>query len=157
MNTETLSFTLNGRPTAVLVGPTESLRDVLREKLQKTSVKAGCGQGGCGSCTVLLNGEPIVSCLTLAATVEGQDIITLEGIGTPIKLHPLQEAFYDNFAAQCGYCSSGMVTVAKALLDHNPHPTHQEIVEALAGNVCRCTGYLPIIAAIEQVASQEQV
>lgn len=154
MDNLTLSFKLNGRPVAAIVKPLESLREVLREELRVTSVKAGCGQGGCGSCTVLLNGEPIASCCTPATVVEGQEITTLEGIGTPTKLHALQKAFYDNFAAQCGYCTPGMILVAKALLDHNPHPTHAEIVEALAGNVCRCTGYVPIIDAIEQVAAQ---
>lgn len=152
MDNLTLSFKLNGRPVAAIVKPLESLRDVLREELQVTSVKAGCGQGGCGSCTVLLNGEPIASCCTPATVVEGQEITTLEGIGTPAKLHPIQQAFYDNFAAQCGYCTPGMILVAKALLDHNPHPSRAEIVEALSGNVCRCTGYLPIITAIEQAA-----
>jgi carbon-monoxide dehydrogenase small subunit len=154
MDNLTLSFKLNGRPVSAIVKPLESLREVLREELRVTSVKAGCGQGGCGSCTVLLNGEPIASCCTPATVVEGQEITTLEGIGTPAKLHALQQAFYDNFAAQCGYCTPGMILVAKALLDHNPHPTHDEIVEALAGNVCRCTGYVPIIDAIEQVAAQ---
>ena len=150
----TVSFKLNGKPVAAIAGPVESLRDVLREKLQVHSVKAGCGQGGCGSCTVLLNGEPVVSCLTPAVVVDGQAITTLDGIGTPAKLHTLQEAFYDNFAAQCGYCTSGMITVAKALLDHNPHPTREDIVEALAGNVCRCTGYVPIITAIQDAAAR---
>ncbi|HZQ08081.1 MAG TPA: (2Fe-2S)-binding protein [Anaerolineae bacterium] len=153
MDTVTISFKLNNRPVAIVASPLENLRDVLREQLQVMAVKAGCGQGGCGSCTVLLNGEPIVSCLMPIANVQGQEITTLEGIGTPMKLHPLQQAFYDNFAAQCGYCSSGMITVAKALLDHNPHPTREQIVDALAGNVCRCTGYLPIIQAIEEVAN----
>ncbi len=150
----TVSFKLNGKPVAAVAEPVESLRDLLREKLHMHAVKAGCGQGGCGSCTVLLNGEPVVSCLTLAVAAEGQEVTTLEGIGTPAKLHPLQEAFYDNFAAQCGYCTSGMITVAKALLDHNPHPTREEIVAALAGNVCRCTGYVPIIAAIQDAAAR---
>lgn len=154
MDMVTISFKLNGRPVAVVANPLANLRDVLRENLQILTVKAGCGQGGCGSCTVLLNGEPIVSCLVPVANAQGQDITTLEGIGTPLKLHPLQQAFYDNFAAQCGYCSSGMITVAKALLDHNPHPTREQIVDALSGNVCRCTGYVPIIEAIEQVAKQ---
>ncbi len=149
----TITFKLNGRPAAVVASPLNNLRDVLREKLQILTVKAGCGQGGCGSCTVLLNGEPVVACLTPIANVQGQGITTLEGIGTPLKLHPLQQAFYDNFAAQCGYCSAGMITVAKALLDHNPHPTREQIVDALSGNVCRCTGYVPIIEAIEQVAN----
>ena len=150
----TVSFKLNGKPVAAVAEPVESLRDLLREKLRIHAVKAGCGQGGCGSCTVLLNGEPVVSCLTPAVAAEGQEVTTLEGIGTPAKLHPLQEAFYDNFAAQCGYCTSGMITVAKALLDHNPHPTREEIVAALAGNVCRCTGYVPIIAAIQDAAAR---
>jgi carbon-monoxide dehydrogenase small subunit len=150
----TVSFRLNSRPVAAIAGPVESLRDVLREKLQVHAVKAGCGQGGCGSCTVLINGQPVVSCLTPAVVAEGQDITTLNGIGTPAKLHPLQAAFYDNFAAQCGYCTSGMITVAKALLDHNPHPSREEIVEALAGNVCRCTGYVSIIAAIQEAAAR---
>ena len=151
----TVSFNLNGRPVAAVARPVESLRDLLREKLQVHAVKAGCGQGGCGSCTVLLNGEPIVSCLTPAVVADGQEVTTLEGIGTPAKLHPLQEAFHDNFAAQCGYCTSGMITVAKALLDRNPHPAREEIVEALSGNVCRCTGYVPIIAAIQAAAKTD--
>lgn len=155
METLTVSFKLNSMPVAVIAKPLESLRDVLRERLQVHSVKAGCGQGGCGSCTVLLNGEPIASCCTPANVVEGQEVTTLEGIGTPLKLHPLQQAFYDNFAAQCGYCTPGMILVAKALLDHNPHPTREEIVGALSGNLCRCTGYIPIIAAIEQVAKSD--
>lgn len=152
MEPVTISFQLNGRPVAVVASPLDNLRDVLREQLQVVAVKAGCGQGGCGSCTVLLNGEPVVSCLTPVVNVQGQAVTTLEGIGTPMHLHPLQQAFYDHFAAQCGYCTAGMITVAKALLDRNPHPSHEEIIEALAGNVCRCTGYVPIIEAIESVA-----
>lgn len=152
MDLVTITFKLNNRPVAIVASPLQNLRDVLRENLQTLTVKAGCGQGGCGSCTVLLNGEPIVSCLTPIVNVQGQEITTLEGIGVPNKLHPLQQSFYDNFAAQCGYCSSGMITVAKALLDHNPHPTREQIIEALSGNVCRCTGYVPIIDAIQQVA-----
>lgn len=150
----TVSFTLNGKSVAAFVRPLESLRDVLRERLQVHTVKAGCGQGGCGSCTVLLNGEPIVSCLMPAVVAEGQAVTTLEGIGTPANLHPLQEAFHNHFAAQCGYCAPGMITVAKALLDRNPRPTRHEVVEALGGNVCRCTGYLPIIAAIQEAAAR---
>ena len=154
MELVTISFKLNNRPVAIVASPLQNLRDVLREQLDVLAVKAGCGQGGCGSCTVLLNGEPVVSCLTPIVNVQGQEITTLEGIGTFNKLHPLQQAFYDNFAAQCGYCSSGMITVAKALLDHNPHPTREQIVDALSGNVCRCTGYVPIIEAIEEVANR---
>src|SRR5581483_1697271 len=155
MELVTISFKLNGRPVAVVASPLENLRDVLREKLQVLTVKAGCGQGGCGSCTVLMNGEPVVSCLTPIVNAQGQEITTLEGIGTFNNLHPLQQAFYDNFAAQCRYCSSGMITVAKALLDHNPHPSREQIIDALAGNVCRCTGYVPIIQAIEQVTDSK--
>jgi len=154
MDLVTISFNLNNRPVAVVAQPLQNLRDVLRDHLDVLAVKAGCGQGGCGSCTVLLNGEPVVSCLVPIVNVQGQEITTLEGIGTPMKMHPLQQAFYDNFAAQCGYCSSGMITVAKALLDHNPHPTREQIVDALSGNVCRCTGYVPIIEAIETVANR---
>lgn len=155
MDLVTITFKLNSRPVAVVAQPLQNLRDVLRENLQTLTVKAGCGQGGCGSCTILLNGEPVVSCLTPIVNVQGQEITTLEGIGTPHKLHPLQQSFYDNFAAQCGFCSPGMITVAKALLDHNPHPTRAQIVEALSGNVCRCTGYVPIIDAIQQVADSK--
>src|SRR4051812_18949701 len=111
MDLVTVTFRLNNRSVAVVAAPLSNLRDVLREQLDVLAVKAGCGQGGCGSCTVLLNGEPVVSCLTPIVNVQGQDITTLEGIGTPLKMHPLQQAFYDNFAAQCGYCSSGMITV----------------------------------------------
>jgi len=153
MDLVTITFKLNNRPVAVVAQPLQNLRDVLRENLDVLAVKAGCGQGGCGSCTVLVNGEPVVSCLLPIVNVQGQEITTLEGIGTPMKMHPLQQAFYDNFAAQCGYCSSGMITVAKALLDHNPHPTREQIVDALSGNVCRCTGYVPIVEAIESVAN----
>jgi carbon-monoxide dehydrogenase small subunit len=152
MELATISFKLNTRPVAVVASPLQNLRDVLREQLHVMAVKAGCGQGGCGSCTVLINGEPVVACLTPVVNVQGQEITTLEGIGTPKNLHPLQQAFYDNFAAQCGYCSAGMITVAKALLDHNPQPTREQIIDALSGNVCRCTGYVPIIDAIESVA-----
>lgn len=154
MDTSVVSFKLNGKPVAAVVRPLQSLRDVLREELHVHSVKAGCGQGGCGSCTVLLNGEPVASCCTPVAVVEGQAVTTVEGIGTPTKLDPLQRAFFDNFAAQCGYCTPGVILVAKALLDHNPHPTREDITNALSGNVCRCTGYVPIIAAIEQVAQK---
>lgn len=154
MDTTVVSFKLNGKTVAAVVQPLQSLRDMLREELQVHSVKAGCGQGGCGSCTVLLNGEPVASCCTPAVVADGQAITTVEGIGTPTKLHPLQQAFFDNFAAQCGYCTPGVILIAKALLDHNPHPTREEITGALSGNVCRCTGYVPIITAIEQVAQQ---
>ncbi|GIK64535.1 MAG: oxidoreductase [Chloroflexota bacterium] len=156
MESITVTFKLNGKTTAVAIEPLESLRTVLREHLHLHATKAGCGQGGCGSCTVLVNDEPVLSCLMLAALADGQEVTTLEGIGTPPHMHPLQTAFFDRFAAQCGYCSPGMIMAAKALLDKNPHPTRAEIAEALAGNLCRCTGYVAILDAIEDVVTQMQ-
>jgi carbon-monoxide dehydrogenase small subunit len=151
-DTLTVTFKLNGKPAALAVPPLTTLRSALREHLHLHATKAGCGQGGCGSCTVLVNGEPTLSCLLPLALVEGQEVTTLEGISSYGSLHPLQEAFYEHFAAQCGYCTSGMILTAKALLERNPHPTRVEIAEALAGNMCRCTGYLPIFEAIEDAA-----
>jgi carbon-monoxide dehydrogenase small subunit len=154
MDTITVTFTLNGRPTALAVTSLTTLRTALREHLHLHATKAGCGQGGCGSCTVLLNGEPVLSCLLLLAHVEGQLITTLEGLDGAGALHPLQEAFHTHFAAQCGYCTPGMILAAKALLDRNPHPSRAEIAQALSGNLCRCTGYEPIIEAIEAAAER---
>ena len=154
MNILTVTFTLNGRPTALAVPPLTTLRTALREHLHLHATKAGCGQGGCGSCTVLVNGEPTLSCLLPLALVEGQEVTTLEGIGTYQQLHPLQEAFYEHFAAQCGFCSSGMILAAKALLDRNPEPSRDEIAAALSGNLCRCTGYMSIIEAVEDAAQR---
>jgi aerobic carbon-monoxide dehydrogenase small subunit len=153
-HTITVTFKLNGKATALAAEPLATLRTALREYLHLHATKAGCGQGGCGSCTVLVNGEPALSCLLPLALVEGQSVTTLEGIGSPGHLHPLQQAFYDHFAAQCGYCTSGMIMAAKALLDQNPRPSREEIAAALSGNLCRCTGYLPIIEAIEDAAKQ---
>ena len=154
METIIVTFKLNGRTTALAAEPLTTLRTALREHLHMHATKAGCGQGGCGSCTVLLNGEPALSCLLALALVEGQSVTTLEGIGAPGRLHPLQQAFYDNFAAQCGYCTSGMILAAKALLDQNPQPSREEIAAALCGNLCRCTGYTPILDAIEDAAQE---
>jgi carbon-monoxide dehydrogenase small subunit len=154
MPTITVTFELNGKTAALAVEPLTTLRTALREYLHLHATKAGCGQGGCGSCTVLVDGEPTLSCLLPVALLEGQSVTTLEGIGAPGELHPLQAAFYDHFSAQCGYCTSGMILAAKALLDRNPTPNREEIREALSGNLCRCTGYLPIIEAIEDAARQ---
>jgi carbon-monoxide dehydrogenase small subunit len=153
-----VAFTLNGKPAMAAVKPLESARSLLREHLRMTATKAGCGQGGCGSCTILVGGEPVLSCLLPAALLDGTEVTTLEGVGTPANLHPLQEAFYQNFATQCGYCTSGMILTAKALLDRVPpggaRPSREEIVRAMSGNICRCTGYAPIIQAIEAAADQ---
>jgi len=154
MPAKLVSFTLNGREVEVAVKPLTTLQVLLRRELAETATKVGCKQGGCGSCTVLVNGEPMMSCLLPVEDVAGQSVTTLEGL-TPLEgLHPIQQAFFDKFAIQCGYCSPGMMMVSKALLDRNPTPTRQEIVAALTGNICRCTGYEPIIEAIQAAAQQ---
>lgn len=152
MPSKILSFTLNGRPTEVMVKPMTTLQKLLREQLGLTAAKAGCKQGGCGSCTVLVNGEPMLSCLLPAEDVEGQAVTTLEGLAHDGQLHPLQETFFEKFAIQCGYCTPGMLMVSKALLDRNPRPSRAEIVQALTGNYCRCTGYEPIVQAVSEAA-----
>lgn len=153
MEAKRLRLRINGRDEDVLVGPLARLNDVLRDTLELTSVRVGCAQGGCGSCSVLIDGELRLSCLTPAETVEGCDIVTVEGLNESNSIVPIQDSFTENYAAQCGYCTSGMIVAAKALLDRNPKPSRDEIVEALSGNLCRCTGYLPIIKAIEQAAA----
>jgi carbon-monoxide dehydrogenase small subunit len=147
-----LSFTLNGFSVDALVKPTDTLLDVLREKLGVVSVKRGCDTGDCGACAVLLNGEPVRSCLTIALTAAGKAVETVEGISQDGKLHPLQQSFHEHYAAQCGFCTPGMLMSAKALLNKNPKPTRQEIVEAISGNLCRCGAYQEIVEAIEAVA-----
>ena len=154
MPSKIVSFTLNGRPTEIMVKPLETLQTLLREQLGYTATKAGCRQGGCGSCTVLVNGEPMLSCLLPVEDIDGQEIMTLEGLAQYGELHPLQEAFFEKFAIQCGYCTPGMLMVSKALLDHNPQPSREVIVEALTGNYCRCTGYEPIIQAVLETAQR---
>jgi carbon-monoxide dehydrogenase small subunit len=152
MASRIVTFNLNGRDVEVMVKPLTTLQTVLREHLHLTATKSGCRQGGCGTCTVLVNGEPMLSCLLPVEDVAGQEVLTLEGI-TPVEgLHPVQQAFFDNYAIQCGYCSPGMIMVIKALLDRNPNPTRQEVMDAIAGNVCRCTGYEPILRAAEDAA-----
>lgn len=152
MASKIVTFTLNGRRIEVLVKPLTTVQTLLRDQLGLTSTKAGCKQGGCGSCTVLVNGDPMTSCLLPVEDVQGQEVTTLEGITPTPGLHIIQEVFYENFAIQCGYCTPGMIMVSKALLDHNPHPGREEIIDALTGNYCRCTGYEPIIQAIEEAA-----
>ena len=152
MASKIVAFNLNGRDVEVLVKPLTTLQSVLREQLHYTATKSGCRQGGCGSCTVLVNGEPVLACLLPVEDVAGQRVTTLEGITPSDGLHPIQEAFFENYAIQCGYCSPGMIMVIKALLDRNPRPSRQDVIEAIAGNVCRCTGYEPIIRAAQDAA-----
>ena len=154
MPSQIVTFQLNGRETEVMVKPMTTLQKVLREQLGLTAAKSGCKQGGCGSCTVLVNGEPILSCLVPIEDVAGQSVTTLEGL-TPVDgLHPIQEAFFENYGIQCGYCSPGMIMTAQALLARNLDPTRTEIVEAISGNFCRCTGYEPIIQSIQAAAQR---
>jgi len=147
-------FTLNGSETALFVDGGANLLDTLRRGVGDLSPKYGCGQGTCGTCTVLIDGEPHLSCLTLAETVEGRSIETTGGLSNGAELHPLQRVFMENFGAQCGYCTPGMLMAAKALLAKNPNPSREEVVEAISGNICRCTGYEPIIDAILATAGQ---
>jgi aerobic carbon-monoxide dehydrogenase small subunit len=149
-----LQFKHNGREVAVFVDGGASLLYALRDEVGDHSPKFGCGQGGCGACTVLIDGEPVLSCITLAELVAGKAIATADGLKTGPELHPLQTAFMEHFAAQCGYCTPGMLMAAKALLDRNPAPTRVEVVEAISGNICRCTGYEPIINAILAAAAR---
>jgi carbon-monoxide dehydrogenase small subunit len=147
-----VAFELGDRGVEVMVGPMTTLQAVLRYQLGQTAVKEGCRQGGCGSCTVLVDGEPVMSCLLPVEEVAGRRVDTLETAMPASGADPLQRAFIEQGAFQCGYCTPGMLMVSKALLDHDPHPTRETIVDALAGNICRCTGYAPITAAVEAAA-----
>ena len=149
-----ISFKLNGKPVTVDAPSGINLLTLLREYLDVTGPKFGCEQGNCGACTVLLDGEPVNACLVLAPTVEGRQVLTVEGIGTPEHPHPLQTAFTEHYGAQCGYCTPGMIISAKALLDRNPNPTREEVAEAIVGNVCRCTGYNKIFESILAAAER---
>jgi carbon-monoxide dehydrogenase small subunit len=144
----TISFTLNGQPAQVEVPTTVNLLTLLRDYVGVTEAKFGCEQGNCGACTVHVDGEAVNSCIVLGLTVDGRDVTTVSGIGTMDHLHPLQEAFTEHYGAQCGFCTPGMLMASKALLDRNPHPTRAEVVEAIVGNICRCTGYNKIIESI---------
>ena len=148
MRKEIANFVVNGKPYEVIIEPHMLLVDVLRDKLGLTGTKYACGTGDCGACTVLVEGKPVLSCLTLAMTVRGKDILTIEGLVEGTTLHPIQQAFVDNGAVQCGFCTPGMILSAKALLDENPNPTRDEVEVALAGNLCRCTGYVKIVDAV---------
>ncbi len=152
--TRVIEFTVNGRKRKIAVEPKDLLLNVIRDDLHLKGTKYGCGTGECGACTVLLDGKPILSCLTLAIAVDRREITTIEGIGTEEKLHPLQQAFVDSGSVQCGYCTPGMILSAKALLDRNPNPTEDEIKQAIKGNLCRCTAYVKIIEAIQLAAKR---
>lgn len=151
----TLTMTVNSHQVTVEIQPDELLVDVLRDRLGLTGTKIGCNEGECGACTVIMDGQAVLSCLIPALRAEGCHITTIEGLSDGDVLHPLQQAFVDHGAVQCGYCIPGFILSAKALLDRNPHPTREEIKESIAGNLCRCTGYVKIIEAIESVAGQE--
>lgn len=151
-----LTFTLNDAETALFVDPGANLLDVLRRGAGDLTPKQGCAQGACGSCTVLIDGEPHLSCLTLAETVQGRRIETVAALAHGPDLHPLQTAFMEGFAAQCGFCTSGMLIAAKALLDRTPNPSRDEVIEAISGNLCRCTGYEPIVDAILVASTRMQ-
>ena len=154
MEKEIITLTVNGEPYEALVKPNSTLLDVLRDQLELTGSKRGCDAGDCGSCTVIMDGRPVNACLVLALKAEGREITTIEGLAEGTKLHPIQEAFVEYGAIQCGFCTPGMVLSAKALLDRNPKPTEEEIKSGIAGNLCRCTGYIKIVEAI-QAASQK--
>jgi carbon-monoxide dehydrogenase small subunit len=151
-----LRVSVNGERVEVLVDSYKTLLEVLREDLQLTGTKHGCELGECGACAVLLDGEPVLSCLTLAAESDGRQVLTVEGLVQDGRLHPLQEEFADRGAAQCGYCTPGILVTAKALLDREPRPTPERIREALAGNLCRCTGYHQIIEAVEAAGERSK-
>lgn len=147
-----LRLRVNGEDHDVAAAPHKTLLEVLREEMGLTGTKHGCELGECGTCTVLVDGEPVLSCLALPVELEGREITTVEGMAPPGRLHPLQQAFAELGAAQCGYCTPGMLLTAEALLDRNPRPTRDEIRTALAGNLCRCTGYTKILDAVELAA-----
>lgn len=146
-----LKLNVNGQTHKLEVDADTNLLEVLRDKLKITSPKFGCNTGDCGSCSVILDGRLIKSCITNALTAQGKSVITVEGLAKPGELHPLQKAFHEFYGAQCGFCTPGMILAAKALLDKNPKPTKKEILEALSGNLCRCTGYVKIIDAVTAV------
>jgi aerobic-type carbon monoxide dehydrogenase small subunit (CoxS/CutS family) len=147
-------FKVNGRERELLTAPTRTLLEVLREDLRLTGTKQGCGEGECGTCTVLLDGSAVNACLVLAVEAAGREVTTIEGLATGAALHPLQQAFIDHGAIQCGFCTPGMILSAKALLDRSPRPTEEEIREALSGNLCRCTGYQKIVEAVSAAAEE---
>lgn len=149
-----VELTIDGKKERLAVEPADTLLHLLREQLLLTGTKEGCGTGQCGACTVLLNGRAVNACLVLAADLEGKEVWTIEGLADGETLHPLQQAFIDHYALQCGFCTPGMIMEALALLLQNPKPTQEEIKESIKGNMCRCTGYTRIVEAIQAVAEE---
>ena len=145
---------LNGSKVSVTVEGHYRLIDVLRGQLRHTGTKEGCGKGECGACTVIVNGNPVNACLMLAPKANGKEILTIEGLGSPDSLHPIQKVFLEQNVVQCGFCIPGMIMSGKALLDQNKNPTKNEVQRALSGNLCRCTGYLPIIEGILEASEK---
>lgn len=157
MDQRYVELSINGDSYRIALRANEFLADVLRSKLELTGTKTACDMGVCGSCTVLLDGLPVSSCLTLAVDAEGKEITTIEGLESPGgELHPVQESFLDKGAVQCGFCTAGMVMTTKGFLDKNPNPTEKEIRRALSGNICRCTGYAKIVEAVADAAKKMQ-
>jgi len=149
-----IEITLNGRRIALDVPAHRLLLDLLRDEIGLTGTKEGCGTGDCGACTVFLDGKPVNSCLILSGELDGAEIVTIEGLKIGPELHPIQRAFIQDGGAQCGYCTPGMLMMSKALLDENPNPTEEEIRFALSGNLCRCTGYVKIVRAVQDAAAE---
>jgi carbon-monoxide dehydrogenase small subunit len=154
MGKQAIQLTVNGEAHEVLVKPNSTLLDVLRDQLDLTGTKKGCDAGDCGACTIIMDGKPTNACLVLAMKAHGRDILTIEGLAEGGKLHPTQKAFIEKGAIQCGFCTPGMLLSAKALLDRKPNPTVEEIKTSIAGNLCRCTGYIKIIEAIQAAAQK---
>jgi aerobic carbon-monoxide dehydrogenase small subunit len=154
MKTTRVNFEINNDKVSLDVRPHETLLETLRERLTLTGAKEACGMGSCGACTVIMNGVPVRSCLVLAPEADGAVIKTVEGLRHDGKLHPLQQAFMEKGAVQCGFCTSGMIMTAKALLDRNKKPTKKEIIKTISSNICRCTGYKKIIEAVEDAAKR---
>ena len=154
MRKEIAEFVVNGIPREVLLPVHMTLIELLRDELQQTGTKESCGTGDCGCCTVLIDGKPALACLTLAVTARGKSIETIEGLAKNGELHPLQQAFVENGAVQCGYCTPGMIMSSKQLLDENPDPTEEDVKKALGGNLCRCTGYKKITGAVQLAAKR---
>jgi carbon-monoxide dehydrogenase small subunit len=154
MKKRTIILEVNGEAIELFINPNRTLLEVLRHDLDLTGTKRGCEEGACGACTVLIDGQPFRSCLTLAVEAQGKSIETIEGLKQEDILHPVQEAFVSEGAVQCGFCTPGMVMTAKALLDENPNPTEKEMVAAISGNLCRCTGYYKIKKAIAKAAAE---